>query len=204
MDALTSEAKTPAISAGDPKLAHPGASPKPARPRVPAIIVSTVIAVVGALSIWCLVRPVPLLVQGEVDATRLDIAARVDGRVGEISVVRGQNVAAGAVLVKIDNPETIAKRAQSIAAKVVAEAQLANIHAGTRAEVIAARKAEQGRAEANVVLAQKTFDRTRQLTEHGNAPVARLDQATDSLHESQRVATRARNVRSPKQTLARL
>jgi hypothetical protein len=33
-----------------------------------------------------------------------------------------------------------------------------------------------------VVLAQKTFDRTRQLAEHGNAPLARLDQATDSLH----------------------
>jgi hypothetical protein len=107
--------------------------------------------------------------------------------------VRGQNVAAGAVLVKIDNPETIVKRAQSIAAKVVAEAQLANIHAGTRAEVIAARKAEQGRAEANVVLAQKTFDRTRQLTEHGNAPVARLDQATDSLHESQRTLDQAKS-----------
>lgn len=193
MDALTSEAKTRAVSADGPKLTQPGAPPKPARSRVPAIIVCAVIAVVGGLSIWYLLRPVPLLVQGEVDATRLDIAARVDGRVGEIPVVRGQNVAAGAVLVKIDNPETIVKRAQSIAAKVVAEAQLANIHAGTRAEVIAARKAEQGRAEANVVLAQKTFDRTRQLTEHGNAPVARLDQATDSLHESQRTLDQAKS-----------
>jgi HlyD family secretion protein len=45
------------------------------------------------------------------------------------------------VLVKIDNPETIAKNEQALAAKVVAEAQLANINAGTRAEVIAARKA---------------------------------------------------------------
>jgi HlyD family secretion protein len=107
--------------------------------------------------------------------------------------VRGQNVAAGAVLVKIDNPETIAKQAQSVAAKVVAEAQLANIRAGTRAEVIAARKAAQERAESNVVLAQKTFDRTRQLAEHGNAPLARLDQATDSLHESQRALDQAKS-----------
>jgi HlyD family secretion protein len=97
------------------------------------------------------------------------------------------------VLVKIDNPETIAKRAQSIAGRAVAEAQLANIRVGTRAEVIAARKAAVERAEANVVLAQKTFDRVRPLAEHGNAPIARLDQATDSLHESQRALDQAKS-----------
>src|SRR5438477_13134923 len=71
--------------------------------RVPSIIVATVAAAVIALSLYYLLRPVPLLVQGEVDATRLDIAARVDGRVKEIPVERGQNVPAGAVLVRIDN-----------------------------------------------------------------------------------------------------
>ena len=81
----------------------------PSPTRLPAIVVSGVVAVVAALSIWYLVRPQPLLVQGEVDATRLDIAARVDGRVAEIPVERGQDLAAGAVLVRIDNPETIAK-----------------------------------------------------------------------------------------------
>jgi HlyD family secretion protein len=45
------------------------------------------------------------------------------------------------VLVKIDNPETVAKHEQAVAAKIVADAQLANINAGTRAEVIAAKKA---------------------------------------------------------------
>jgi HlyD family secretion protein len=128
-----------------------------------------------------------------VDATRLDIAARVDGRVADIPVERGENVAAGAVLVRIDNPETLAKHEQALAAKVVADAQLANIKAGTRAEVIAARKAGLERAQASVVLAQKTFDRTSQLAEHGNAPQARLDQATDALHESQRATDQAKS-----------
>ena len=138
-------------------------------------------------------RPLPLLVQGEVDATRFDIAARVDGRVAEIPVARGQDVAAGAVLVRIDNPETIAKNEQSLAARVVAGAQLANVNAGTRAETIAARKAELERAEASVVLAQKTYDRVSQLAEHGNAPLARLDQTTDTLHEGQRAVDQARS-----------
>jgi HlyD family secretion protein len=165
----------------------------PASSRAPSIIVGLVVAAVAGLSVWYLVRPPPLLVQGEVDATRFDIAARVDGRVGDIPVQRGQDVAAGAVLVRIDNPETIAKHQQALAAKIVAEAQLANINVGTRAEVIAARKAALERAQSSVVLAQKTYDRVSQLAEHGNAPIARLDQATDSLHESQRAVDQARS-----------
>jgi len=165
----------------------------PSSTWLPSIIVSLVIAVVTGLSIWYLVQPQPLLVQGEVDATRFDIAARVDGRVAEIPVIRGQDVPAGAVLVRIDNPETIAKNEQALASKIVAEAQLANIKAGTRVETIAARKAELERAKANVVLAQKTYDRVKQLAEHGNAPIARLDQATDTLHESQRVVDQSRS-----------
>ena len=154
--------------------------------RIPSIIVGAVAAIVAALSVFYLLRPEPLLVQGEVDATRLDIAARVDGRVKEVPVERGQNVAAGAVLVRIDNPETLAKFEQMKAAKAVADAQLANVLVGTRVETIAARKAEMERAQAAVVLAQKTFDRTNTLTQQGNAPQARLDQVTDSLHEAER------------------
>jgi len=84
------------------------AAKRPVPPsRLPSFIVGAVILAVVGLSIWYLVRPQPLLVQGEVDATRMDIAARVDGRVAEVPVERGQDLAAGAVLVKIDNPETI-------------------------------------------------------------------------------------------------
>jgi HlyD family secretion protein len=174
---------------------NPGIAAKRAPPtaRLPSIIVAAVIAAVAGLSIWYLVRPQPLLVQGEVDATRYDIAARVDGRVGEVPVERGQNVAAGAVLVRIDNPETIAQNQQALAAKIVDEAQLANIKVGTRPEVIAQRKAELERAQASVVLAQKTYDRISQLAGHGNAPIAQLDQATDSLHESQQAVDQAQS-----------
>src|SRR5580692_2609930 len=161
--------------------------------RTPSIIVGLVAVIVVALSLFYLLRPEPLLVQGEADATRLDIAARVDGRVKEIPVERGQNVPAGAVLVRIDNPETLAKHAQMTAAKAVADAQLANILAGTRAEVIAARKAALERAQAAQILAQKTFDRVQHLTEQGNAPQARLDQVTDNLRESERAVDQAKS-----------
>jgi HlyD family secretion protein len=181
-----------------PETPKEAPKPAPARPApasniVPAFIVAIVVVAVAGLSAWYLLRGEPLLVQGEVDATRFDIAARVDGRVASIPVERGQDVPAGAVLVKIDNPETLAKDQQALAARIVAEAQLANIKVGTRAEVIAARKAELERAQSSVVLAQKTYDRVSQLAEHGNAPIARLDQATDTLHESQRNTDQAKS-----------
>jgi HlyD family secretion protein len=189
-DVLEPAPSSPAGSA--PSRAAPGdKAPRPS--RVPSIIVGVIVAAIAGLSIWFLVRPQPLLVQGEVDATRLDIAARIDGRVADIPVSRGENVAAGAVLVRIDNPENIAKREQAVAGKLVSDAQLANINAGTRPEVIAARKAALERAQASVVLAQKTYDRISQLAEHGNAPQARLDQVTDSLHESQRAVDQAKS-----------
>jgi HlyD family secretion protein len=185
------EALQPETTAALPKAPEPK-RPRSALAKAPAIILAIVIVSVAALSVWYLVRPEPLLLQGEVDATRLDIAARVDGRVAEIPVVRGQNVSAGAVLVRIDNPETMAKLEQARAAQVVAKAQLANIDAGTRPEVVAARKAAQERAQAAATLAQQTYDRLHELLGKGFASRAQLDQATDSLRENQKATEQAK------------
>ena len=175
-----------------PPHAQRKAKSQPTAWAAPAIV-GIVAVIIIALSIWYLIHPEPLIVQGEVDATRFDIAARVDGRVSEVLVTRGQNVTSGAVLVKIDNPETLAKREQAVAAKAVAQAQLVNIDAGTRAEVIAARKAALELAQASVSLAQKTYDRVSQLVARGNAPQSRLDQVTDDLHESERTMDQAKS-----------
>jgi HlyD family secretion protein len=191
MDDVSTSGKEPQKSSNAPDGGQERSAPSTT--RTPSIIVGIVAAVVAALSIFYLLRPEPLLVQGEVDATRLDIAARVDGRVKEIPIERGQNIPAGAVLVRIDNPETLAKFEQMKAAKAVADAQLANVLVGTRVETVAARKAEMERAQAALVLAQKTFDRTHTLTEQGNAPQARLDQVTDTLHETERAVDQAKS-----------
>jgi HlyD family secretion protein len=144
-----------------------------------------VLAILGIAG-WYLLRPVPLLIQGEADSVRIDIAARVDGRVSKIPVMRGQNVEAGAVLLQIDNPELVARYREAIAFKNVADAELARIHAGTRAETIATRKAEIDRLAADVALAQVTYDRTRKLASTQNASLQQLDQATAGLQVAQR------------------
>jgi HlyD family secretion protein len=126
------------------------------------------------------------MIQGEADSTRIDIAARVDGRIAKIPVLRGQDVPAGTILLQIDNPELIAKLAEAVAAKGVADAELARIHAGTRAETVAVRKAEIDRTAADVALAQQTYDRLQKLVAGQYATQQHLDEATANLRVAQR------------------
>jgi len=151
-----------------------------------AIALAIIVAVIVGLSAWYLSRPVPLMIQGEADSTRIDIAARVDGRIAKIPVERGQDIQAGTVLLQIDNPELVAKLAEAVAAKGVADAELARIHAGTRAETVAVRKAEIDRTAADVALAQQTYDRLYKLVAGQYATQQHLDEATASLRVAQR------------------
>ncbi len=173
----------------EPELPAPSSS---SGARAAAVVVALSICLVVGLSLWFLVQPDPLLVQGEADARRLDIAARVDGRISTRPADRGADMAQGAALVTIDNPQLLARLAEARAAKVVAEADLERIRVGTRAEVIAARKAAVAAADASAKLAQQTYDRTRQLTERDFASVQKLDEATASLDVARRALDQAR------------
>src|SRR4051794_37323575 len=105
------EPAPPSPAGAAPSRAAPG-DKTPRASRLPSIIVGVIVAAIAGLSIWFLVRPQPLLVQGEVDATRLDIAARIDGRVADIPVTRGENVAAGGGLGRGGKPRKNPQRAQ--------------------------------------------------------------------------------------------
>ena len=155
---------------------------QPARRPLPAVILVTVLFVtMVGLTIWYLSRPEPLVVQGEVQSRTFDLAARVDGRISQIAVHRSQDVHGGAPLIRIDNPELMAKEKESEAALRVADAELARVRAGFRAETIAERKAEVERAEADLTLAQKTFDRTRQLVANHDSPQSQYDHDSTAL-----------------------
>jgi HlyD family secretion protein len=159
----------------------------------PRIVIAAIlfVAIIG-LAIWYLARPEPLLVQGEAESTRIDIAARVTSRLTNIEVHRGQNVAARATLLVIDNPELVAQLHEDEAEKAVADAELQRIRVGTRAEIIAERKAEIDRANADLTLAQQTYNRTRQLAADKFAPQSKLDEDTDALTLAQRRLDQAR------------
>ena len=164
----------------------------PGAPRAATIIVAVSIVVILLVSLWYLARPQPLIVQGEADATRVDIAARVDGRVATRSAHRGQDVKVGQILVTIDNPELLTRLKEAEAARAVAAADLKRIQVGTRAEIIDARRAALAAAEANAKLAEQNYDRTKQLTSREFASVQKLDEATATLDVTRRSQQQAK------------
>jgi HlyD family secretion protein len=178
------------------EIAHENVVPESAQPAkvsaLPAIIVTVLVAAIVGLSLWYLIQPQPLLVQGEADATRIDIAARIDGRVARRPAERGANVAAGQPLLEIDNPELLAKLAEAEAGRAVAQADFARIEVGTRVETIAVHKAAVASAEANLKLAQQSYDRTKQLSEREFASLQRLDEVTAQLDVARRNAEQAK------------
>ena len=174
-----------------PEPPPPAPSPEPP-PRAAAIIVTVTILAIVALSLWYLVRPQPLLIQGEADATRIDLAARVDGRVATIPVDRGQNIAAAQTVVTIDNPELLTRLKEAQAALAVAQADFKRIEVGTRTEVIAAKHAALAAAEANTHLAEQTYNRTKALTTRDFASVQKLDEETATLDVARRSQQQAK------------
>jgi HlyD family secretion protein len=182
--AETGEKTPPSINRASPETTT--SAPRPRRLNPLGIVAAVIFVAIIGLAIWYLARPEPLLVQGEVESTRIDIAARVSGRLAKLAVTRGQDVPAGATLLVIDNPELLAELREAQAEKTVADAELARINAGTRSEIIALRHAEVDRATAEVTLAQQTYDRTRQLAANKVASQSKLDEATDELTVAQR------------------
>jgi HlyD family secretion protein len=151
----------------------------------PALIATMLVAGIVGMTIWYLSQPVPILIQGEADATRVDIAARVDGRIATRPVNRGDLVPVGQILFTIENPELLAKLQEARANLDVARANLENIMVGTRAEVVAQRKAAMDGVASDVTLARQTFDRTKELAASGNTPLQHLDEVTNTLRVTQ-------------------
>ncbi|HWJ86617.1 MAG TPA: efflux RND transporter periplasmic adaptor subunit [Pelagibacterium sp.] len=159
--------------------------------RIALIVVVVALAGVAAVSIWASLAPATVLVQGEVEATRVDIAPRASGQVASIHVNEGERVEAGTVLVELDSPQLMAGLASAEAAARVAEADRDRINS-TRPEVIEARQAELAKAEADLELAQQTYDRLAALTERSVASQQQLESAENSLAAAQAGVTASR------------
>lgn len=138
-----------------------------------------------ALLLWFATRPPPLTVQGEVSANRVDVSARVSGRVATLGADVGDTVEQGKVIALLESPELTAALAAVRAALGVAKADLERVNS-IRPETITARKAELAAAEADVVLYQEMYKRQAQLAKTGNTPQSQVDEATHNLEAAVR------------------
>jgi len=115
-------------------------------------------------------------VTGLVDATEIDVASKIPGRIMEISVKEGDVVKEGDQLLKIESDEILAKIEQANAGIAAADAQLRMARKGAREEEKNAVRKELEAAQHQVSIMQKTYDRMLKLKDTGAIPQQKFDE----------------------------
>lgn len=123
--------------------------------------------------------------QGVIELDERVMAFEVPGRVASVAVKRGATIVAGAPLATLD--DTLARplrdaRAQEVKA---AEAQLALLEAGSRAEDVSATRAQLAAARDVEALLQKSLARQEELVRSGAVGAATADDLSAQLARAQ-------------------
>jgi multidrug resistance efflux pump len=127
----------------------------------------------------------PNVFQGVVEFDERDLGFEVSGRLAEVAVHAGDQVAAGTVIARLDASlaqTALAARQEEARA---AEDQLSLLRAGARGEDVRAMRARLEAAKSNEALLDRSLVRMRQLAEAGAATPAALDEAEAQLRRSQ-------------------
>ena len=156
------------------------------------IILIAVILIVSIAGIFIL-RPEPLLWQGEVEATEVRVSGKVPGRIELFLVEEGQQVQKGDTLVLLNSPEIEAKLQQAAAVEKAASAQQQKAMGGARKQQIEAAYEQWKRAEAGAEIAKKTFDRIQNLFDKNVVPAQKRDEAEANLKASEALARAAKS-----------
>lgn len=144
-----------------------------------SLVLLFVVALVSATGVWAwkLSQPVPNVVQGQVEATLVNVSAKIPARVASIAVREGTAVGRDQLLVTLDSPEIDARLAQARAARDAAAAQRDKAYNGAREEEIRQARVMWERAQHATALAEKTFRRIERLNRDGVLPAQRRDEA---------------------------
>lgn len=122
-------------------------------------------------------RPVPLEVQGEVEATQVKVASKLVGRIDSLLVHKGDDVTSGTLLFTISSPELDAKYLQASAVRKAAGFQKEKADNGAQKEDIQAAFNSWQTALAASEFAKKSFQRVDNLFKSGVIAEQQKDEA---------------------------
>ncbi len=139
------------------------------------IVLAAVLLV--ALAGFFLLTPPEEYIMGQAEATTVRVSGKVPGRIASYRFNEGDKVKAGDTLVFLETPEVQAKLQQVEALKAAAEAQHAKAIKGAREQEVTAAYEIWQKAQAGLVIAQKSYDRVRNLYEKGVMSAQKKDEA---------------------------
>ena len=120
--------------------------------------------------------PVPLEIQGEVEATQIKVASKIVGRIDSLVVKKGDEIVPGMLLFTLSSPELEAKYSQASAVRQAAGAQRDKAFNGAQKEDIQAAFNNWQTALAAADYARKTFARIQNLCKDGVIPEQQKDE----------------------------
>ena len=120
--------------------------------------------------------PPPRVITGLIDATEVDIATKVPGRVKEMKVREGDHVEAGQPLLSLELMDLKARLDQVGATVDAAKARLAMARKGARVEEKSATRDSVQAARHQVEVTRKAYDRASELLEKGALSQSKFDE----------------------------
>lgn len=140
---------------------------------------STLLLVIAVVSFigWIVLKPEPIMLQGQAEATEVRVSGKVPGRIDKFMVSEGTTVNKGDTLVLINSPELNAKLMQATSAEDAANAQNQKANKGARAEQIAGAYELWQKAEVGVKLADITYKRVQNMYNESVIPAQKRDEA---------------------------
>jgi len=200
----TPEPGPTAIDPVAPATATPAAQLSPRKltpPLKKKLLVAgvAVVVVVTAISVWIALKPSgpgPGFASGNgrIEATEIDVATKLGGRVRDIMVNEGDFVEVGQPLAQMQvdvldaqRDEAKAQSQQAVNAVAAAEAQVV-----ARQSETAAAQAMVGQRESELDTAQRHLVRTETLTQQGALAVQELDDERARVHGAEAVLTGAK------------
>ncbi len=135
-------------------------------------------AAVGWLcySFWLAYQPLPVIVQGQIEAQQYNISSKVPGRIDKIMVKKGDLVKKGQLIFTIYSPEIEAKLIQARASQDAADALSEKAQKGARSQEIKAARNRWQQAKAAADLLEKTHQRIENLYHSGVMPEQKRDE----------------------------
>ncbi|OCG48437.1 hypothetical protein A9G35_01625 [Gilliamella sp. Choc5-1] len=141
-----------------------------------SLIIAIIAVIAMVIIIYFANQPSTIILQGEVESNRVDVAARVQGRVIQFNYDVGDDVKKGDTLLTLSSPALLAQLATAEAQLNVAIASRDTTYS-TRPETIDLQKAQLDKAKSDLALAQASYDRINRLAKNGTVSKQNYDES---------------------------
>ncbi|MCG3723856.1 biotin/lipoyl-binding protein [Vibrio cincinnatiensis] len=123
-------------------------------------------------------QPKPVRLQGQIESQQYSISSKVPGRIDQVFVRKGDEIAKGQLIFTLHSPEIEAKLDQALASQKAAGALAQEAEKGSRNQQIHAARDQWLTAKAAADLAQKTYLRVNNLYKEGVVSEQKRDEAS--------------------------